>query len=191
MVLLFSDLDALVPSVELLVHSHCLFDFVVLDQNCFGFTELFVQNGEFGLNSEVVNSFLSDELVDLSKIVSFRDVSKSSIASLSNIKILLLKSHLGNCLPVSLRLWSKLEWLENLDSSLQSIVLKSSSKLNKSLIKIVSHSVGSIIHQDLCLAFSSLDGFNISLDLVHGDLVSLLNTVPDAEIVPVLSHNDI
>ena len=191
MVFLFGDLDRLVPSVKLLVHGHSFLDLIMLYENGLSFMELLVQDSKLCLNSEVVDSFLSNELVDLSEVVSLGDVSESSIASLSNIEVLLLDSHLSNSLPVGLSLWGKLEWLEDLNGSSQSIVLKSSSKLDECLIKIISYGVGSVINKDLSLAFISLNRFDISLDLVHGHLVSFINAVPDAEIVPVLGNNDV
>ena len=39
---LLSNLDAFVPSVELLVHSHGLLDLVILDEDSFGLVELFL-----------------------------------------------------------------------------------------------------------------------------------------------------
>ena len=126
--LLLSDLDTLVPSVELLVHSHCLFNLIVLDQDSLSLVELLVKNCKFGLNSEVVDTLLGHDLVDLSEVAGFRDITKGSIAPLSNEEVLLLKSHLCNCLPVCLGLWCQLKWVQNLNSSIKSIVLKSSSE---------------------------------------------------------------
>ena len=191
MVFLFGYLDRLVPSVKLLVHGHGFLDLIMLNENGLSLMELLVQDSKLCLDSEVVNSFLSDELVDLSEVVSLGDVSKSSIASLSYVEVLLLDCHLSYSLPVGLSLWGELEWLEDLNSSGQSIVLKSSSKLDQCLIKIISYCVGSIIDKDFSLPFISLNGFNISLNLVHGHLVSLINAVPDAEIVPVLGNNNV
>jgi len=52
--------------------------------------ELFVKDSKFGLNSEIINTFGSNKFVDLSQVISFGYVSKSCIASFSNIEILLL-----------------------------------------------------------------------------------------------------
>ncbi len=42
---LLSDLDALVPTMEFLVHSHSFLDFVILDEDCLGLVELLVKHG--------------------------------------------------------------------------------------------------------------------------------------------------
>jgi hypothetical protein len=52
--------------------------------------ELFIQNSEFSLNSKVLDTLSGDKLIDLSKVLSLGNVTQSSIASLSNIKVLLL-----------------------------------------------------------------------------------------------------
>jgi len=69
MVLLFGNFNTLVPSVQFLVHGHSLFDFIMLNENSFGFMELFIEDGQFGLDPEVVDAFLSHQLVDLAKVV--------------------------------------------------------------------------------------------------------------------------
>jgi hypothetical protein len=85
MILLFSNLDALIPSVELLIHCHSFFNFIILKENSFSAMELLVKDGKLGLNSKVLKTFLSYQFVDLSQIISLGNVSKSSIASFSNI----------------------------------------------------------------------------------------------------------
>lgn len=71
--------------MKLLVHGHSFLDFVVLNQNCLSFVELFVKDGKFGLNSEVFDSLLSDQLVQLSKVVSTGHITKGCVASFSNV----------------------------------------------------------------------------------------------------------
>lgn len=44
-IFLFSDLNTLIPSVQLLIHSHGLFHLVVLEENCLGAMELLVEHG--------------------------------------------------------------------------------------------------------------------------------------------------
>ena len=44
MILLFGDLDALIPSVKLLIHGHGFFDFIMLNENCFSFMELLIKD---------------------------------------------------------------------------------------------------------------------------------------------------
>ena len=92
MVLLLSDLDGLVPFVEFLVHGHGILNLIVLDEQGLSLVELLLQNGEFGLNSEVFDTILFGhaELVELSQVISLGDVTKSSKASLSNLQVLLL-----------------------------------------------------------------------------------------------------
>jgi len=190
-VLLLGDFDTLVPSMELLIHCHCLFNLIMLDEDRLSLVELLVKNCQFGLDSEVIDAFLGDKLVDLSKIVCLGDVSEGGVASLSNEEVLLLERHFGDGLPVGFRLWGQFERLEDLNCSTKAVVLEGSAELDESLIEVVSDSVGSVINQDLGLAFTPLNGFDITLDLVHGDLVGLLDAVPDAEVVPVLSNDDV
>lgn len=71
---LFSDFDRLVPSVELLIHSHRFLDFIVLNKDCFCLVELLVQDCELGLHPEVVRAFLGDQLVKLAQVVCARHV---------------------------------------------------------------------------------------------------------------------
>lgn len=89
-ILLLSDLDGLIPSVELLVHSHSLFNLIVLEEDCLSSVELLVEHGKLGLHSEVLKALSANQLVDLSKVIGLSDVTEGSIASLSNIKVLLL-----------------------------------------------------------------------------------------------------
>lgn len=67
---LLRDLDAFVPAVELLIHSHSLFDGIVLDQDGLSLVELFIQHGELDLNAEVINSLSCYQFIKLSKVVS-------------------------------------------------------------------------------------------------------------------------
>jgi len=90
MVFLFSNLNGFIPSVKFLIHSHSFFNFISLKKNRFSSMELFVKDSKFGLNSEIINTFGSNKFVDLSQVISFGYVSKSCIASFSNIEILLL-----------------------------------------------------------------------------------------------------
>lgn len=60
---LLSNLDGLVPPMQLLIHSHSFFNLVVLDQDRFSLVELLVQHSKFSLNSKVVSSFLRNQLV--------------------------------------------------------------------------------------------------------------------------------
>jgi len=69
-ILLLSNLDTLIPSVKLLIHGHGLLDLVVLDEDCLGLVELLVEDRELRLNSEVIDAFLSHQLVDLPEVVS-------------------------------------------------------------------------------------------------------------------------
>ena len=143
------------------------------------------------MNSEVVDAFLSNQLVDFSKVISFGDVSKGSVASFSDDKVLLLKGHLCNMLPVCLSLGSQLKRLEDLNSSVEAFVFEGSAELNEGFIEVIGILVGTIVNKDDSLTLGSLDGFNVSLNLVHGNLIGLLNTVPNAEIVSVLSDNNV
>ena len=105
MILLLSDLDTLVPSVKFLIHSHRLFDLVVLKKNGFSTVELLVKYCELRLNSEVLETLRCNQLVDLSQIVSLGNVTKGSIASLGNVEVLLLNCQFGKGRPVGLNFW--------------------------------------------------------------------------------------
>jgi len=136
-VFLLSDLDALIPSMKLLVHSHGFFDLIMLDEDRLCLVELLVKDSKLGLNSEVVDAFCSYQLVDLSEIVCLGNVSEGGIAPLCNVEVLLFECHLGDGLPVRFGLGSELERFEDLNCFVQSLVLQGSSKLNQSLIKII------------------------------------------------------
>ena len=69
MVFLLRNLDALIPSMQLLIHSHGFFNFIMLNQDSFGFMELFIEYSKLCLDSEVVYSLLGNEFVDLSEII--------------------------------------------------------------------------------------------------------------------------
>lgn len=84
---LFSNLDAFVPSMKLLVHGHGFFDLVVLDKDCLCLMELFVEHSHLSLHSKVVWTLRGDQLVKFSQVVSFGDITKGSIAALSNVQV--------------------------------------------------------------------------------------------------------
>jgi hypothetical protein len=73
-VLLLSNLDALVPPVQFLVHCHGLLHFVILKEDCLGAVELLVQDCQLSLDSEVLKAFLGYQFVNLTQIVSFSNV---------------------------------------------------------------------------------------------------------------------
>lgn len=85
MLVLLCDLDALIPSVQLLVHGHGFFDLVVLDQDCLSLVELLVEDGHLGLDTEVLGALSGDQLVQLAEIVSLSDITESCIASLCHV----------------------------------------------------------------------------------------------------------
>ena len=106
-----SNFNWLVPSVKFLVHCHSLFNFVVLNQNCLCFVELFIEYCKLCLNSKVVCSFLSNQLVQLAKIIRSRHVTESSITSFSHVEVLLFQSKLSQSFPVCFSLRSDSKWL--------------------------------------------------------------------------------
>lgn len=190
-ILLFGDLDALIPSVQLLIHGHGLFNLVVLEENSLGAMELLVEHCQLCLHSEVLNAFLCDELVDLAQVVCFSDVTKRCVASLGNIEILLLDRQLGECLPVCLDLRGHVEGLQNLHCLLKSLVLKGRTELNQCLLKLIRVGVCASVNDDLGLTLSSLNAFNITLDLIHGNFIRLIDGVPNAQVVAVLGNDNI
>jgi hypothetical protein len=153
--------------------------------------ELLVKNCEFGLNSEVFKTLLRNKLVDLSEVVGLSDVSESGIASFGNIEVLLLQGKLGESLPVGLDFRSHIERLEDLDSFLKSLILQGSSEFDQGLSQLVRDGVLALIDDDLCLPLGPLDALDVTLHLIHGDLVGLVDGVPDTEVVAVLSDDDI
>lgn len=89
MILLLSNFDAFIPSVQLLVHSHRFFHFVVLQKDCFCSVELLVKHSQFCLHAEVLQALLGHQLVDLPQVVSLSDIPKGGITSFSYIEVLL------------------------------------------------------------------------------------------------------
>ena len=94
-------------------------------------------------------------------------------------------------LPICLSLGSQFERLKDLNSSIKAFVFEGCAEFNQSLIEVIGVLVGSVIDKDNSLTLSSLNGLDVSLDLVHRNLIGLLDAVPDAEIVPVLRNDDI
>jgi hypothetical protein len=88
--------------------------------------ELFIEHGKFCLNSEVLDSISlgENQLVDFSEVISFRNITESSITSFSYKKVLFLQSQFGNSFPISFSLGGKFQWFKDLDSSFESIVLQ-------------------------------------------------------------------
>ena len=152
---------------------------------------MLVKNCVFGLNSEVFKTLLRNKLVDLSEVVGLSDVSESGIASFGNIEVLLLQGKLGESLPVGLDFRSHIERLEDLDSFLKSLILQGSSEFDQGLSQLVRDGVLALIDDDLCLPLGPLDALDVTLHLIHGDLVGLVNRVPHAEVVAVLCDDDV
>ena len=80
---------------------------------------------------------------------------------------------------------------EYLNSSVDSFVFKGSAKFNEVFIEVKGILVGTIVNKEYSLTLSSLNYFNVSLNLVHGNLIGFLNTVPNAQIVSILSDNNV
>jgi hypothetical protein len=117
MALFLSDFNGLIPTMKFLVHSHSFFNFIILEKDSFSTMELLIQNGELSLNSEIFNTSLSsNKLVNFSEIVCLSNISKSGIASLCHIEILLFNSKLGKSFPVSFDFRGHLKRLKNLHS---------------------------------------------------------------------------
>jgi len=131
--------------MKLLIHGHCFFDLVMLDQNGLGLVELLLEDSQLGLNSEIADTLLSDELVDLSQVVGFGDIAEGSVASLGHNQVLLLDGHLGHSLPVCLCLGRQLKRLKDLYSAVEALVLKGSSELDQRFIQVVRDRVGAIV----------------------------------------------
>lgn len=81
----FGNLDGFIPTVELLVHGHSLFDLIMLNKDSFSLMELFLKHGKLSLNTEVVSTLSSDKLVQFSEVVSTCHISEGSVAALSNV----------------------------------------------------------------------------------------------------------
>lgn len=191
MLVLLGNLDTLVPAVKLLVHGHSLFDLVMLDQDSLSLVELLVEDSHLGLDTEVVGALSCHKLVQLAQVVSLSNVTKSSVAALSDIEVVLLHSELSKSLPVGLSLWGQVELLENIDSRVKTSVLEGGAELNQALIELVRDGVVAIIDENFSLVLGTLDALNITLDLIHGDLIGLLDRVPHTEVRTVLGNNDI
>mmetsp|Transcript_19212 Transcript_19212/g.26023 ORF Transcript_19212/g.26023 Transcript_19212/m.26023 type:complete len:287 (-) Transcript_19212:1348-2208(-) len=191
MLVLLSDLDALIPAMKLLVHSHGLLDLIVLNENSLCLMELLVEDGHLGLDAEVLGALRRDKLVQLAEIVGLGDVTEGGVAALSHVEVVLLHGELGESLPVGLSLRSQVELLQDVDSGVETAVLEGSAKLNEALIEFVRDGVATIVDENLGLVLGALDALDVTLDLVHGDLVWLLDRVPDAEVGAVLGNDDV
>ncbi len=82
---LLCDFNTFVPSVKLLIHSHSLFNCIVLNQNGLSLVELLIQHSELDLNTEVINSLSCNQFIKLAEVVSSRHITESSVAPLSHI----------------------------------------------------------------------------------------------------------
>ena len=191
MLVLLSDLNALVPAMELLVHSHGFLNLVMLDQDGFSLMELLVEHSHFGLNTEVVRAFCCNKFVELAKVVSLCNITEGSVTSLSNVEIVLLHGEFGKRFPIGLGLWSQVELLQNVNSCVEASVLEGSSKLNETFIKFVRDRVVTVIDKNFSLVLSALDALDITFDLVHSNLIRLLDGIPDAQIRSVLGDDNI
>lgn len=94
-------------------------------------------------------------------------------------------------LPICLRLGSQLKWFEDLNGPIEAFVFEGCAKFNQGFIEVIGILISTIINKYDGLTFSSLNRFNVSLNLVHGNLIGLLNTVPNAEVVSVLSNDNV
>jgi hypothetical protein len=153
--------------------------------------ELFVEDSKFCLDAEVLEALLCYKLVDLAEVVSLGDVSQGSVAPLGNVQILLLHCELGQGLPVGFDLGGHLQGLQDLDRFVQALVLKGGTELDQGLPQFVRDGVLALVDDDLGLALGSLNALHVTLNLIHSYLVGFIDAVPDAEIVAVLSDNDV
>lgn len=144
--------------------------------------ELLVKDGQFGLNSEVFQAFRRNQLVKLPQIVGFGHVSQSSVASFSHVEIILLHGQFGKCFPVCLRFGGQIEGFQDVDGSVETLILERGSEFDQSLVELVRNSVVSVVNEHLSLLVIPVDTLNIALDRVHRHFVWLLNRVPHAEI---------
>ena len=69
-VLFLCNLNAFIPPVQFLVHSHGFLHFIILQENSLSSVELLLQDCKLSLHSEVLSSLSCSQLVDLSQIVS-------------------------------------------------------------------------------------------------------------------------
>lgn len=84
--------------MQLLIHHHGIFNFVVVEQQFLCFIELLLKHCKLALNSEILQSIsltsfffiLCHNLVDLSQICRFSNISQSSIAMLGHAEVLFL-----------------------------------------------------------------------------------------------------
>ena len=172
---LFCNLNGLVPSMELLIHLHGFFNLVILDQDGFCLVELLEQDSKLGLDSEVVNALARNHLVEFTQVVRLRHVAQCCVAAFSDVQVMLLKSQLGQCLPVGFGLRRQLERLEDFDGTIEPLILERSSELNQGLVESVRDGRRAIVNQNLRLVVTALDAFDVTFDLVHRHLVRLFD----------------
>jgi len=134
---------------------------------------------------------LCNKLVNLSQVISLSNVAKGSVASFSDIEVLLFNGKLSKSLPVCLNFRGHIERFKDLNSLFQTLVFKSSSEFNQGLSQLIRDSVLAEIHNHLSLSFCPLDALDVALDLVHGYLIRLIDRVPNAEVITILGDNHI
>jgi hypothetical protein len=103
MFFLLSNLNALIPFVQLLIHFHGLFYLVVLQKNRLSSMELFLEHCELSLHLVEGNTIiptglllvLLDNAHNPSKVSCFGYIAQSSVTVLSHRDVLSLNSYLG------------------------------------------------------------------------------------------------
>ena len=103
----------------------------------------------------------------------------------------MFNGQLGECLPVGFYFRCNFEGFQDLYSLLKSLILKGSTKFDECLFKLVGVGIHSGVNDDFGFTFGTLDGFYVTLDVVHGYLVGLFDGVPDAEVLTVLSYHNV
>lgn len=189
--------------MQFLIELHGFFDFIVFDEQCFGTVELFIQNCEPGLNFVELNAFalavrlvvfffvVVNHFVNFSEIGCLRNVSQSSITMFRDDNILVFQRQFGQSFPVGFSLRVHLDGVKDIGSLLQIVILDRKSKLNQRFLKGICDCIISFIDNDFGLTAGSFNGFNVTFNIIDGDLIRVFNTIPHAEIVAILSDHDI
>ena len=160
--------------------------------------DLSFQNCQFWLHFIIIDSVLSTSLFlvcfhnlnYLSQIGSLRNVSQRTVAMLSYIHILSLKSHSSQSIPVSLSLVVQLWSVKYERSFFQIFCLECEAKVNQRLIESVGWYgiTAAIWNKHFSLTILAFDSLNVSLNVVNGDFFRIVNGVPNIEILSILCH---
>ena len=110
----------------------------------------------------------------------------------SHVDVLILKSHLGQSVPIGLCFVGEFRIVKNEGGLLMVFGLESKPKLDERLIEVIGGDCVStaIRYKDFCFSVFSLNGFDISFDVIDGHFFGIIDGVPNIEVLPVLGNDN-